>query len=215
MTTSAKAWKACLCLLACGASPPSGSADRIEAVVVPSPDGRVAVELVARAASSAAGPLEYRVTFSGQAVVDSSRLGARLQDGTAIGRNAVLLGVDSVEIDTSFEQFPGKRRQVIDRARETTLRLREIGPKPLEWQLIVRAYDDGVALRYRFPSQPGWPELALADESTEFNFPAQAMATILPLANFTTSHEGRYERHRVEDIPSDTLFGLPMLVELP
>jgi alpha-glucosidase len=215
MTTGAKAWTACLCLLACGASPPAGSADRVEPVVVPSPDGRVAVELATRAASSAAGSLEYRVTFSGKAVVDSSRLGARLQDGTAIGRNAVLLGVDSVEIDASFEQFPGKRRQVIDRARETTLRLREIGPKPLEWQLIVRAYDDGVALRYRFPSQPGWTELELANEATEFNFPEDSTATILPLANFTTSHEGRYERRRVDDIPSGTLLGLPMLVELP
>ena len=215
MTTSAKAWMACLCLLACGASPPAGSADRVEPVVVTSPDGRLAVELITRAASSGAGPLEYRVTFSGHAVVDSSLLGVLLQDGTAIGRNAVLLGVESVEIDASFEQFPGKRRQVTDCARETTLRMREIGPKPLEWQLIVRAYDDGVALRYQFPSQPGWTELELANEATEFNFPEDATATILPLANFTTSHEGRYERRPIEDIPSDSLLGLPMLVELP
>src|SRR5688572_19016559 len=215
MTTSAKAWMACLCLLACGASPPAGSADRVEPVVVTSPDGRLAVELITRAASSGAGPLEYRVTFSGHAVVDSSLLGVLLQDGTAIGRNAVLLGVESVEIDTSFEQFPGKRGQVTDRARETTLRLREIGRKPLEWQLIVRAYDDGVALRYQFPGQPGWTELALANEATEFNFPEDAAVTVLPLANFTTSHEGRYERRRVDDIPSGALLGLPMLVELP
>ena len=60
---------------------------------------------------------------------------------------------------------------MIDRATETTLTLRERGAKPLEWQLVVRAYDDGVALRYRFPEQPGWPELELADELTEFAFP--------------------------------------------
>src|SRR5688572_20957406 len=158
MTTSAKGWVACLCLLSCGASPTAGSADHVEQVVVPSPDGRVAVELVTRAASSAAGPLEYRVTFFGQVLVGSARLGGRLAGRTAVCRNAVVLGVESVEIDASFEQFPGKRRQVTDRARETTLRMREIGPKPLEWQLIVRAYDDGVALRYQFPSQPGWTD---------------------------------------------------------
>src|SRR5688500_11739301 len=81
----------------------AGLAEHVVGLVVPSPVGRVAVERVTRAASSAAGPLEYRVTFFGQVVVDSSRLGVRLQDGTAIGRNAVLLGVESVEIDASFE----------------------------------------------------------------------------------------------------------------
>ena len=104
---------------------------------------------------------------------------------------------------------------MIDRATETTLTLRERGAKPLEWRLVVRAYDDGVALRYRFPKQPGWSDLELADELTEFAFPAGAVATMLPLASFTTSHENRYERRRVDEIPADGLLGLPLLVELP
>ena len=104
---------------------------------------------------------------------------------------------------------------MIDRATETTLTLRERGAKPLEWQLVVRAYDDGVALRYRFPRQPGWSDLELADELTEFAFPASAVATTLPLASFTTSHENRYERQGVDEIPADRLLGLPLLVELP
>ena len=37
----------------------------------------------------------------------------------------------------------------------------------------------------------------------------------MPLASFTTSHENRYERRRVDDIPADSLLGLPLLVELP
>jgi alpha-glucosidase len=121
---------------------------------------------------------------------------------------------ESVEIDSAFEQYPGKRRHVIDRANETTLTLRERGPKPLEWRLVVRAYDDGVALRYWFPRQPGWSALELAGELTEFSFPAGAVATALPLASFTTSHENRYERRRVDAIPADWLLGLPLLVEM-
>ena len=66
-----------------------------------------------------------------------------------------------------------------------------------------------------FPEQPGWPDLELADELTEFAFPASAVATTLPLASFTTSHENRYERRHVDDIPADSLLGLPLLVELP
>ena len=164
---------------------------------------------------------EHRANFSIgfpcriELVVDASNLGVRLKDGTELGRDSVVVSSESVEIDSSFEQFPGKRRQVIDRATETTLTLRERGAKPLEWRLVVRAYDDGVALRYRFPEQPGWSDLELADELTEFAFPAGAVATTLPLASFTTSHESRYERRHVDEIPADWLLGLPLLVELP
>ena len=153
--------------------------------------------------------------MSDQPVVAASNLGVRLKDGTELGRNSVVVGSKSIAIDSSFEQYPGKRRHVIDRASETTLTLRERGAKPLEWQLVVRAYDDGVAFRYRFPKQPGWSDLELAGELTEFAFPADAVATMLPLASFTTSHENRYERRRVAEIPADKLLGLPLLLQLP
>ena len=149
------------------------------------------------------------------AVVDASNLGVRLKQGTELGRDCSIVGHETNKIDSSFEQYPGKRRHVIDRATETTLVLRERGAKPLEWQLVVRAYDDGVALRYRFAKQPGWFALELAGDLTEFAFPADAVATMLPLENFTTSHEGRYERRRVEEIPTDRLLALPVLLQLP
>ncbi len=102
-----------------------------------------------------------------------------------------------------------------DRANEVTLTLRERTPERREWRLVVRAYDDGVALRYRFPAQPGWTDLELADERTEFAFPAGAVATVSMLESFTTSHESRYERRNVDEIPAGRLLALPLLVELP
>ena len=209
---------ASFCLLLWGALPAASAVEAqgtSDPVVVRSPDGRLAIELFARAASGAPSQLQYRVSLTDHAVVDASRLGVRLKDGTELGRNCEVVRSESVEIDSAFEQYPGKRRQVIDRASETTLTLRERGAKPLEWRLIVRAYDDGVALRYQFPKQPGWSDLQLADELTEYAFPADAVATTLPLAGFTTSHENRYERRRVAEIPADRLLGLPLLVELP
>jgi alpha-glucosidase len=186
-----------------------------DSVVVRSPDGRIEITLFTRSASGAADPLRYRVSAGGRTVVDRSGLGVRLKDGRVLGRDSAVVRVETARIDTWFEQFPGKRRLVKDRANETTLMLRERGAKPLEWGLVVRAYDDGVALRYRFPVQPGWSVLELAEELTEFRFPTGAVATALPLPNYTTSHEGRYARKRVDEIPTDTLLGLPLLVEFP
>jgi alpha-glucosidase len=189
--------------------------DPSDSVVVQSPDGRIAIELFTRAVPGAPGQLEYRVSMANHAVIEASTLGARLQDGIELGRNCAIVGSQSIKIDSSFEQFPGKRRHVVDRGTEAVLTLRERGAKPRKWQLLVRAYDDGVALRYRFPKQPGWADLELADDRTDFVFPPGAVATMLPLENFTTSHEGRYERRPVDDIPADRLLALPLLVELP
>ena len=209
---------ACLCLLLWG-EPPVACAAATEGqsgpLIVQSPDGHLAIELFTRAAPGAPSQLQYRVSLAGKAVVDASNLGVRLKVGTELGRDCLVVASESVQVDSAFEQYPGKRRQVIDRATETTLTLRERGTKPLEWRLVVRAYDDGVAFRYRFPKQPGWSDLELAEEHTEFAFPAGAVATTLPLESFTTSHEGRYERRRVDQIRADQLLALPLLLELP
>jgi len=207
-----------LCLLLWSALPGARAAEtkgQSDPVVVRSPDGRLEIELFTRAAPGAPGQLHYRVSLTDRTVVDASNLGVRLQGGTELGRNSEIVKSESIGIDSSFEQFPGKRRQVIDRATETALTLRERGTKSLQWRLVVRAYDDGVALRYQFPKQPGWSDLELVDELTQYSFPASAVATALPLANFTTSHENRYERRRVDQIPADWLLGLPLLVEVP
>ncbi len=206
-----------LCLLLGSASAAAGAAEPAAgsaSAVVSSPDGRLQLQVLGPS-PGAAGRLRYQVTLSGRRVIEASNLGVRLADGIELGRETEIVGMTPAAIDESFEQFPGKRRQVADRANELTLALRERGRSPLQWQLVLRAFDDGVALRYRFPAQPDRSELVLADEATEFAFPAGALATILPLDNFTTSHEGRYERRRIEDVPAGTLLGLPLLVELP
>jgi len=206
------------CLLLWGAPLAIRAADaanRGDAVVVRSPDGRLRIELSTRGLAGAPGQLNYRVLLADRAVVDRSRLGVRLAGGTELGRDCALLGSRSTRIHDSFEQYPGKRRHVVDDANEATLTVRERGARRLTWQLVVRAYDDGVALRYRFPAQRGWPGLELAGERTEFAFPAGAVATALPLKDYTTSHEGRYDHRRVDELPAGQLLAVPLLVELP
>jgi Glycosyl-hydrolase 97 N-terminal len=128
---------ASLCLLPWGAPPVALADDAAglsDPVVVQSPDGRLEIELFTRAASGAPSQLQYRVSLSDRAVVDASNLGVRLKEGAQLGRDCVVVGHESIRIDSSFEQYPGKRRHVIDLATETTLVLRERGAKPLEWR---------------------------------------------------------------------------------
>ena len=197
-------------LLLCAAAATAGT----DAVVVRSPDGKLEFELLTQSAPASQG-LQYRIALSRKAVVSASNLGVGLRDGTELGRDSEVVASRSIAINSSFEQYPGKRRHVVDRASETTLTLRERGGKRLKWQLVVRAYDDGIAFRYRFPRQEGWTDLEIAGELTEFVFPRDAIATSEPLDNFTTSHENRYQHQLVDQIPAAGLLGLPVLLEVP
>ena len=157
----------------------------------------------------------YRVFYKNQPAILNSRLGIELAGEPGLGGPCVIESVHSAAHHHAYSMIPGKRRQVVDSCAETTVTLRERTAPNRRWELVLRAYDDGVAFRYRFPAQEGWPKLRLAAEHTEFALPADARAWTLPLNGFTTSYEVLYEKQEAKDIPATNLLGLPLLVECP
>lgn len=182
-----------------------------------SPDGNVRIELALEPHGEGAKKMvpTYRVSFRGRPVVLPSRLEVDMINGPDLGTDTVIESVATLQIDESYRQFPGKRSKVTNRCQETTVKFREKSEPGRNWSVILRAYDDGAALRYVFPAQEGWQTLAISRERTEFRLPDDAVAEALPLKGFTTSHESRYERLAVGKIPPKQLVGLPLLAELP
>ena len=195
-----------------GAVPALGAERSAPLASLTSPGGEVAAEI---ATEGGEGALSYRVTFRGKPVVESSPMGVVLADGTALGENTAIEEVRVEEFREEYRQHPGKRSRVLNHYREAVFTLRENGDEPRTWELVVRAYDDGLAFRYRFPEQEGVDELAIAGERTGFRLPGDADAHALPLASFTTSHEDLYKATSVAEIPTEWLLGLPLLAELP
>jgi alpha-glucosidase len=201
-------------VIACSSTLAATASAADESARLASPDGRVRIEVVVHS-----GIPNYRVTFNGRDVILDSPLRVDLADGTTLGANCTIDGELSTDIREEYRQFPGKRSHIVNRCSETAISFSEHSrdaAKPAHrWQLIVRAYDDGVAFRYRFPKHEGWPELTIAGERTEFAFPAGSIGWELPVNSFTTSYETRYEHKPIADVPGDSLLGLPLLVELP
>src|SRR5262249_29169016 len=148
-------------------------------------------------------------------IIEASPLGVELADGSTLGGDCEIEGAKTAAINTSYLQHPGKRSVIIDRCNEAVIRLRERATPRRRWEIVVRAADDGIALRYRFPRQEGWTLLALRGERTGFTFPEATTCFALPLNSFTTSYEKRYVKKRVRELPPEWLLGLPMLLELP
>jgi alpha-glucosidase len=184
-------------------------------VGVASPDGCVRAEVLLRATSEGAAVPHYRVTLNGCPVILDSPLQVDLADGSTLGTDCTIESCKTTTLHAEYEQRPGKRSHIVDHCAEVIMSLRERAKPSRRWQLVIRAYDDGIALRYVLPAQDGWPSLVLAGERTVFTFPPDASAFALPLNSFTTSYEKRYEREPVKELPGDWLLGLPLLVKLP
>ena len=182
---------------------------------VTSPDGRIRVEVFL---GNILGPEAipcYRVSFRGRTVVHPSPLGVKMADGTSLGADSTIESVTSRSFREAYTQFPGKRSRSLDHGSETVIVLRERAAPSRRWEVVVRAYDDGIAFRYRFPAQEGWSRLEVLGEQTSFRLPQDAVAYAAPMESFTTPHEVRYQKKPVAGIPKEWLVGLPLLVELP
>jgi len=173
-----------------------------------SPDGTVAV------AVSDTDGLHYRLSFDGKPVIVDSRLGLDFSGGFSLGRNTRITNVSRTDHDGTWENSFGQRRKVRDHYRELTIALREKSNAPSRLSLIVRAYDQGVALRYEIPTQPGLEDYTVTQEQTEFLFPTDLTCWA---GNFSECAENQYPEKRLTQL--DTNLGrphvLPLLVKLP
>jgi alpha-glucosidase len=199
-------------VLLCGLAPGMALA---EPIVCWSPDGTLAIEFSLRSDGATYAVPHYQVRGAVGNVIGWSRLGVELAGGELLGGPCEVMGVETRFVRDEYAQFPGKRREVVGHATEATVRLRETAKPYRRWEVVLRAYDDGVAFRYRFPAQEGWTALAIAGERTGFAVPARARAYAAPLSGFTTSYETRYQVKPVVELPKDWLLGLPLLLEYP
>jgi hypothetical protein len=109
-----------------------------DSFLVSSPDGAVA-------ATVATGPeLTFAITLDGRPVVHSSPISLTTAGGTVIGPDAIARDVGRRSVDTILRPVvPEKTSRVRDRFNELSVALDSV------WTLDVRAYDNGVAYRFR------------------------------------------------------------------
>lgn len=140
---------------------------------VQSPDSRTRVAVT----RSSAGALTWRVSRGGSAVLEESPLGIRRADEAFTAGMRFVRASATRTIDERYNIPHGKRRDRRVRGRERTLTFETASGKPLE--VIVRAHDDGVAFRYRFPGSGS--EQTVVEEQSGFRVPSGSTAWLQPM----------------------------------
>ena len=129
-----------------------------------SPDGKIIIMV------SDDGGLRYRVEVDGQPLLKQSWLGLEFTGGVTLGLNAKIEKAQQSHHDGIWENHFGKRSIARDCWNQLQLTLVESDQPQRRFGMILRAYDDGVALRYDLSKGPGLEEFVLNRELTEFAF---------------------------------------------
>jgi alpha-glucosidase len=175
---------------------------------VQSPDGRNSIVL--GTAGDAAEHVRFTVSRDGREIIRPSLLGPVLAAGRSLGDAARIVAVQHGKVNESFQLLWGKTATANNCCSYAVVTLATRWN--LHWEVELRAYDDGVAFRYRLPLQAGLSDFELHDEVTQFDVAGEPTALFNTLGSFTTSHESLYERKPVAAIPARKLLDMPLLL---
>ena len=176
-----------------------------------SPDGRIAVVV------SDEDGLRYRVDVDHQPLILSSRLGLEFANGLRLGPTAKIEKSEKADYDGFWENKSGKRRAVRDKWNQLGVTFLEPGVVDRRLGVLVRVFDDGVALRYDLPEESKLDSFVLYHEKTEFVFAGDYTCWV---GEPSACAENKYQEMKISAIPRSNADGayrstLPLVVQTP
>ena len=139
------------------------SAPALEAAIseISSPDQRIQLRT-----HTENNEVAYSVTFDGKPIIGNSRLGVELNKNAFSG-GVTVTGSETRSHDETWKPVWGQASAYQNSFNELTLNLEEVGEKKRKMQVVLRAFDEGVAFRYVYPEQEGMSEANLKKELSE------------------------------------------------
>lgn len=158
-----------------------------------SPDGKVKFTIKKENDKT----LSYSVLYEKSIAIEPSRLGI-VMDGKNLEESLKVLSASKAkEIKENYELKVGKQLKTTDYCMERILSLK--GGNGILFNIAMRAYNDGVAFRYIFPSKDNKLH-TIDNELTEFAVPANGKAWLFP---YMLNDKSRtcYEEYAKYEIP--------------
>jgi len=139
-----------------------------------SPDGRLKMTFGLKGGDT---PV-YSLEFDGRRVIDTSRLGFRLNDG-GMHDWFECISIERTTIDNTWEPVWGEESQIRNHCNEMTVFLRQTS-SDRRMNIRFRLFNDGLGLRYEFPIQNSLRYFVITEELTEFAMSADHTAWWIP-----------------------------------
>lgn len=161
--------------------------------------------------------LRYSISRKGVRIIDDSPLGFEFKGEKPMKSSFTVINKPGIK--KCFEKWKpvvkNRHSEVSLDWNEQTIELLEKSGEGRRMDLTVRVFNDGVAFRYTIygGSKPG--DRKITKELTGFSLPSTSKAWMgLYRRNYTSPQESEFQERLISEMPSDTVVGLPMLVEL-
>jgi len=175
---------------------------------VVSPDGanRVVVALDRQ------GVPNYTVQRRGELILAPAPIALDL-DRDMMGWGMAVTGSEASSADTRYRIVLGKAAEGRDHYNQRIIHLQERGGAKRRMDLILRAYDDGIAFRMLVPVQPATAAAVVRYERTGFYFPQPWKCWGFNVGRFGSSHEGEFDPVDTTRLRDHNLFDVPFACE--
>ncbi len=158
--------------------------------------------------------LSYTVTFYGRTIINPSQLGFELKNEPAMTGNFAILDQSLRNInETWIPVVKSKHAEILNHYNELHLTLKEQSGPMRQLELFIRAYDDGVAFRFKLvrSAKPG--DRQIARELTTFNIPDDPNSWIVEYKGYASSNEAEFFEHPLSYLNEKSIAGMPLLME--
>lgn len=164
----------------------------------PSKDIRVRIQFTDK--------IYYAIDYKGKNVMWFSPLSLSLKDGQVLGSNPKVLKASTKEVEQLIPTVWGIRSAVPNIYHELLLEM-EGG-----YSIVFRAYDDGVAYRFRTHLDQTIKVIA---EEVGFRFLQDHDLVAHVVGDFQTSYEKLYTKYKISEVVEEEFISLPLVVDAP
>jgi hypothetical protein len=145
-------------------------------ITIKSPDGRLLLSFDL----TIKGEPVYSLFFLEKLVVESSRLGIRLEEEHGFTEGFTVIKIDSSGFDEVWEPVWGEVKEIKNNYKELTVTLSQESAENRILVIRFRLFNDGLGFRYEFPEQAALQYFKVTDELTEFNLTGDHKAFWMP-----------------------------------
>ena len=146
-----------------------------EPLRVSSPDGRNVVTV-----GVSGGRLTYALQRDQRNVVMPSELGFAFRGAPMLRDSLRLTSSSRAAVDTTWTQPWGEVARVRDHHNELRVSVTEVSAPGRNFDVVFRAFNDGIGFRYELPAQPNLREFEIMDELTQFSMADDSRAWWIP-----------------------------------
>jgi alpha-glucosidase len=175
-----------------------------------SPDGAIGIRI------DAGERLQYAVTFAVRPVIEPSELGFRFRNEPDLQQDLrIVQALTSSHDETWTPVVRNKHAHIRDHYNELTLLAEEKTGQRRRIDLTFRAYNDGVAFRYKLYRSERVGHRYLTKELTTFAIPGNPDAWVVEYEGkgYASEQESEFHERKLSEVTGSTIAGLPFLMK--